>query len=360
MTFRTRTHRATCAIAALGVLLSMGGCGYSIPFLAQPNAPAAQGASSSNAPSQAASDKPAKAKRSHVAKARPAKPERTASAQASKPTKRGKKDKHAGQAVKPAAPRAASTREQIEEARANAMAAPSEPYWPYRAAELYLALSAPDSALDALRGSLARNGSYAPALALFSKLEFDAGRHDDAIAVLESARMAAQRSSNELAPELLAGLALHYDAVGRTAEAAEALAAAPHAAHRATDATAATLALRGGLRGAGGTDAQKLAEDAVDANPKSAACQNNAGIALLRAGDVAGARKALLKAIDLDPRRAGPYYNLVILEKYYALDDAAAANWFAKYRALSNDDPDGLGAALGASTPKDLAEGSKP
>jgi Flp pilus assembly protein TadD len=248
----------------------------------------------------------------------------------------------------------ATPRERIAEARARAATAPAEPYWPYHAAELYRSLGEPDSALDAVRGALARNAGYAPALALFSRLEYDAGRHDDAIAVLESARLAAHRADAELGAELLAGLALHLAAAGRGAEAVEALNAAPRS--RATDATAAVIAF-GQSRGAA---AAKLAEEALEHHPASAACQNNAGIARLSVGDVAGARKALLEAIELDPTRPGPYYNLTILEKYYALDDDAAARWLAKYRTLSSDDPDGLGATLAVPDTKDLAEGSKP
>ena len=300
MTIATKL-RAAMRVAAVVCALAAGGCGYSLPLLARPGTPAA------TAP----------------------------------------------------APRAATPREQIDESRARAMASPSEPYWPFRVAELYVALAAPDSALDALRGSLGRDGSYAPALALFSKLEFDANRHDDAIAALESARLSARRAATDLAPELLAGLALHYDATGRTADANEALDAVPKSARRLADAAAAAVAVRrAGDAGAATTAA--LAEDAAHEHPGSAACLNNAGIARLRAGDVAGARKALTRAIELDPRRPGPYYNLAIIEQYYALDAVAAARWFTKYRELSSDDPDGLGAVLETAEPKDLAEGSRP
>jgi Flp pilus assembly protein TadD len=76
--------------------------------------------------------------------------------------------------------------------------------------------------------------------------------------------------------------------------------------------------------------------------PKRAANQNNYGITRLRAGDPDGAREAFQKAIKLDPTLPGPYYNLAILEKFYLFDDAAAAKWYAAYRARSSDDPDGL------------------
>lgn len=245
---------------------------------------------------------------------------------------------------------------QLAEARERAALLPPDSYWPYHIATLCVAIDSLDAAQVALNQSLARNPGYAPALALLSKLDYTAGRHDDAIAVLESARMAAQRNSKDLGPELLAGLALHYDAAGRDADAREALAAVPPSEHRAADAAGAAIALRHADRVAGAG----LAESAVHDSPNSAACQNNAGIARLRAGDVKAARKAFLKAIELDPKLAGPYYNLAILEKYYTLDDAAALSWFAQYRALSNDDPDGLAQVLGQGEQRDLAEGSKP
>jgi hypothetical protein len=46
--------------------------------------------------------------------------------------------------------------------------------------------------------------------------------------------------------------------------------------------------------------------------------------------------------MDLDSHLPGPYYNLAILEKFYLLDDAAAAHWFQKFQQRSSDDPDGL------------------
>ena len=330
MTHGKTTLRAGLAAAVCAAALGAGGCGYSIPFLAPP---AANGAATHAEPAKVAeAAKRSKSETTKVAKAQTPKPAK------SRKSVRSKRSNP--EVASEPAPRVPTLRDQLDDARAHATQAPAEPYWPYHAATLYLAMGVADSALDAL----------------FSKLEYDAGRHDDAIAVLESARVAAQRTAGELAPELLAGLALHYDAAGRAAEAKEALGASAPSAHKTTDASAAAVA----LRGADAAAAAKLAEAAVDEHPKSAACQNNAGIARLRAGDVAAARKAFIKAIDLEPRRAGPYYNLAILEKYYALDDAAAARWFAEYRARSSDDPDGLGAVLGTPEQKDLAEGSKP
>ena len=261
---------------------------------------------------------------------------------------------HAAASAPPA--RSLSAREQIDEARGRAVAAPSEAYWPYHLAALYAAADSLAPAEGALRQALARDPGYAPALALFSKLEYDAGRHEDAIRVLEAARSEARSAATDLGPELLAGLALHYDALGQNAPAREALAAIPHDGRRATNAAAASVA----LHGTASDSAASLAERAVREHPSSAVCQNNYGIARLRAGDPEAARRAFLEATRLDPGLAGPYYNLTILEKYYAFDDAAAARWFALYRARSNDDPDALAETLGKTGAKDLAEGREP
>jgi hypothetical protein len=283
---------------------ALGGCGYNLPLLARPDAVARVGPT-----------------------AAPREPSHDASPQG-----------------------------QLAEARERAVTLPADAYWPYRVATLCVSLDSLELARATLNQSLARDPGYAPALALASRLDYATAHHDDAIAVLESARMAAQRESKDLAPELLAGLALHYDAAGRETEAQQALADIPKEAHRAADAAAATIALRHDDRGA----AARLAETAVHESPNSAACQNNAGIARLQAGDVRGARAAFLAAIALDATLPGPYYNLALLEKFYTFDDVAALGWFTRYRALSSDDPDGLGPLLGQPEKKDLAEGSNP
>src|SRR5439155_20507838 len=136
-----------------------------------------------------------------------------------------------------------SPREQLDDARAHAASAPTNPYWPYRMGELYAATDSAAGAEAALQQALARDHTYAPALSLLSKQYYDSGRHADAIEMLEAARAAAQRGSSDLAPELLAGLALHYDAIGQTAPARAALAAIPRAARQATEAAAAVVAL---------------------------------------------------------------------------------------------------------------------
>ena len=69
---------------------------------------------------------------------------------------------------------------------------------------------------------------------------------------------------------------------------------------------------------------------------------NNQGLDRMRAGDLEAAQGAFREAIRLDPRLAGPYYNLTVLEKLYRLDDASAANWFRLYRERASEDPDGI------------------
>jgi tetratricopeptide (TPR) repeat protein len=314
----------------VALALTASGCGMSVPFLHGHGAAPASAPPRASRPERAPHDaKP------HVAKVRKQKPPRPG-----KDTTREPK----------------MPRDPMGEARARMAAAPADPYWPYRLGELCLATDSTAAAEAALRQSLARDNTYAPALALLSKIDYDTGRHDDAIQMLEAARTAMRRGSGDLAPELLAGLALHYDAVGQPAPARAALAAIPRAAHKTTDAAAAAV----GLHGAAPDSAGELAQAAVRDNPNSAACQNNYGIARLRAGDPNAARRAFMKAVDLDPRLPGPYYNLAILEKFYVLDDAAAARWFARYRTLSAEDPDGLAGVLGNPPPKDMAEGGKP
>src|SRR4029453_3853658 len=82
------------------------------------------------------------------------------------------------------------------------------------------------------------------------------------------------------------------------------------------------------MRGASPDSANAAAAAMVRDRPKSAANQNNAGIARLRAGDPDGAEKLFQRAIELDSRLPGPYYNLAILEKFYRLDDSGAGRWF--------------------------------
>jgi len=223
--------------------------------------------------------------------------------------------------------------DKVRDAEQQASLAPAEPYWPYHIAELYAGADSLPRAERALGEALARDPNYAPALALESKLAFDQGRHLEAITMLEAAK---QR--RPLTPELAAGLAMHYDAIGRTDLAGGTLATL--ARSEQTDVNVARVAVT--LEGATPDSAAALAADLVHRHPHDAACQNNYGITRLRAGDADAAGAAFEKAIDLNPRLPGPYYNLAILEKFYRLDDQAAAAWFQKFQQHSTSDPDGL------------------
>ncbi len=241
----------------------------------------------------------------------------------------------------------------LDAARARAASEPAEPYWPFRAAEVEIERGAGGAAERDLRASLAQSPTYAPALSLLSRLLFADGRHEEAVQLLEAARQRSDAYPDGVPVQLLAGLALHYDALDRPDLAEAALAALPKSSPR--EARSAIVYVR--LRGEHPDDAKAIAEDALDDDPKSAVAQNNWGITRLRSGDPKDARRGFLRAIELNPALPGPYYNLAILEKYYTLDDAAAKRWFEQYWERSHADPDHLAEAFGAISPKPLAEG---
>jgi Flp pilus assembly protein TadD len=233
-------------------------------------------------------------------------------------------------------------------ARAQAAQLPDEPFWPYRLAELNLAADSTRAAEAALRVALVRDRSYAPALALLSKIEFDAGRHAEAIRMLEDARARVEDFPDGFPPQLVSGLALHYDAIGRVERADSLMATIATGDRKAVREAGVYLALRGADPAAAAAPAGADLKD----NPKSAVRHNNYGITRLRAGDPVAARKAFDQAIALDPSLPGPYYNLAILEKFYLFEDREAARWFQAYRQRSNADPDSLaGVFEGAQKP---------
>lgn len=255
---------------------------------------------------------------------------------AKKPKKKTKPPRHgeAAQAALAAAEPPRRDRSKLGDAREQAALSPAQPYWPYREAALLFEADSTEAAERALREALRRDPDYAPALARLSKLMWDEKRHAEAIERLEAAR--ARRGT--LAPELAAGLALHYDAVDRPDRARDVLAAIAPEESRGTASARVFVMLRGERPEA----AADLAVTALGDDPKSAVAQNNYGIARLRAGDPLSAKKAFQKALDLDPRLPGPHYNLAILEKFYLLDDEAAEKWIASYWKRATDDPDSL------------------
>ena len=255
-------------------------------------------------------------------------------------------------AAGPARAPQSTSENKLAEFREQAALAPKEPYWTFRIAQACLESDSTARGEAALRECLQRDPCYQPALSLLSKLEFDSGRHDEAIRMLEAARSGGSACPAKLAPELLADLALHYDAIGRADLAEGVMNSMSQSERRAAGSAGVYLT----LRGSDPAPASALAEWAVYDEPHSAVTQNNYGITKLRAGDPKAARKAFEEAIKLDPKLPGPYYNLAILEKFYAFDDAAAANWFKKYRERANDDPDNLADLLEKSGPKELAQ----
>jgi len=238
----------------------------------------------------------------------------------------------------------------LAEAQLRAEQQPGEPWWPYQAARLEAQAGRPAEAEASLRSAVARDSGYAPALSALSRTLYEQGRHEEAIRMLAPVREGHVTMSDGERATLLAGLALHEAALGRDADARATASSLPR-----DEAAGVTgyLAVRGTDRDA----AEKATEAALKGSPGSPAFHNNRGIALLRAADADAAEKEFLRAIELDPTRAAPYYNLAILERWYRLDPAAAGARFKQYWNLSHADPDSLYPELGHGLPAPVAEG---
>ena len=256
--------------------------------------------------------------------------------------------RHAAPPAAPASARGTSARA----AEAQSPHDARDPFWPYQSAVRLVAADSLAPAEAELEAALALDPAYAPALSLLSKLLFASGRHREAVTLLEPDAYAP-----EARLQLLAGLALHEDALGEAERAARALAPVIEAGSRQAGSAGVYVTLRGETPDA----ATELAKDVARRDGRSAVNQNNLGITRLRAGDVDGARKAFASAIEHDASLPGPYYNLAILEKYYRFDDAAAARWFAEYWNRSHDDPDGLRGVFAAGLPPEApTQGGRP
>jgi tetratricopeptide (TPR) repeat protein len=240
----------------------------------------------------------------------------------------------------------------LGEAHERMVEEPTEPWWPTRAAQLEAAAGHTAAAENSLRTALLRDSAYAPALTQLSRMLYDQGRHDEAVRLLEPVRDQRVSLNASDRAAVLAGLALHEAALGRDDEARATLDQLGHADRDDAAGVAALLA----LRGRSADSAVKLTQAAVKAVPGSAANHNNLGIALLRAADPDGAAREFEKAIALDPRLPGPWYNMAILERWYRLDRAAAAQRFQQYWSRSHADPDSLYAELGHEPPAPVAE----
>lgn len=253
-----------------------------------------------------------------------------------------------GAAAKAETPKLSPVQQKLAEAREQAALDPGEPYWPYRTGQIYVDADSLARAETALKSCLERNPVYVPALALLSKLYYDAGRNQEGVALLEAARTRAGAFPDGVPPPLLAGLALHYEALGRHEEATAVVGDAKHA----QGGKAGTALVYVTLRGDHPEAAADLARAALDDDPRSAANQNNYGITRLRAGDPKAARDAFLRAIDIDPKLPGPYYNLAIVERFFFFNDEASNRWLKAYRDRANDDPDNLFGSVATSEAK--------
>jgi tetratricopeptide (TPR) repeat protein len=243
---------------------------------------------------------------------------------------------------------------QIAALQQKAMERPDDAYWMFRIAEVQLASGDAAAAETALGFALQRESEHAPSLALLSKIYYDSARHAEAVELLESA----QARTGSLPDELVAALALQYEAIGRV-----------DLSDRLADSLGSRLAdwskngsavafLR--LKGNEFRSAEDVAKHALEADPKSAVNHNNFGIAKLYAGDPEAARKSFLTAVELDPELPGPLYNLAIVDRFYFFDDDHARDWFTKYQRLSDDDPDGLASSLAIDVATDSSVADPP
>jgi tetratricopeptide (TPR) repeat protein len=195
---------------------------------------------------------------------------------------------------------------------------------------------------------VARDSGYAPALSELSRTLYEQGRHEEAIRLLAPVREGRVTMSGAERSTVLAGLALHEAALGEDAAAQQTMAGVA----RDDAGVSGYLA----VRGTDNASAAKLTQAALSDAKESAALHNNRGIALLRTGDADAAEKEFERAIALDAKRAAPYYNLAILQRFYRLDATAASQRFHQYWSLSHADPDSLYAELGHGTPTPVAE----
>jgi len=307
--FRERSRAAVLVVLPAGLLL-LAGCSQ-VPFLHRGSS-----ATSGSVPTAARPIKPSKP---------------TASKTSARKPKQGE----------PAKPNA--TRPGNLTLRDHAAVEPTEPYWPFRIAQMQFAADSLPEAESSLRDALRRDPGYAPALALLSKLYFVTSRNQEAVTLLEPVLQNPDGLEARDRELLLAGLALHQQALGNDPGARAALAGLKR---RDLD-HAGSAMVYVMLRGDRPDSALEVAAATLDQGPSNPVNLNNYGITRLRAGDVEGARRAFLSAIDRDPTLPGPYYNLAILNKFYLLDDGAAADSFKRYWSRSHDDPDSLAAVFG-------------
>jgi tetratricopeptide (TPR) repeat protein len=221
----------------------------------------------------------------------------------------------------------------LAEAKTAMGTAPDQPYWPYRAGELYASADSTSQAVTYLLAALFLDPGYAPAAALLSKVYYDSGAHEPAMVLLEDFL-----AQNPESPDALrAALALHLEALGYV-ERAEAVLDGCRGDTREVREARTFVTLRGDDLEAALVSAKQTLEE----NPKSAANHNNYGIALLYAGRPVEARKSFLKALELNDELPGALYNMAIVEAFYFFDEEKGRQWYARYRKYSSEDPDDL------------------
>jgi len=225
--------------------------------------------------------------------------------------------------------------------------APDEPYWAFRMGELYAAADSSGMAIANLQRALEIDTAYAPAVALLSKLYYEAGTYEEAADMLERFL-----SSNPNAPDALrAALALHLEAIGDVEGAQAALAACSDNSKEVRE-TRTFVSLRDDDLEA----ALASAKQALDDNPRSAANHNNYGIALLWSGRPVEASKAFKTALRMDKKLPGALYNMAIVEAFYFFDEEEGRKWFTRYKKYANEDPDNLEAVFGTDLTKRLGD----
>jgi tetratricopeptide (TPR) repeat protein len=211
---------------------------------------------------------------------------------------------------------------------------PANPYWPYRLGQIHEAKGELASAESELRSALERDTAHAPSMSLLSKVYYDTGRHEEAVALLEG-----HPQGGAMPEELVLALALNYEALDRIEDAGRLVAPLEKRLTnwKSTGSAVAYLQLKGDAY----RNSLEIAKKALEAEP-SAANHNNYGIARLYAGKPEAAKKSFLTARKIDPELPGPLYNLAIVDWFYFFNAEGAREWFRRYREFSDEDPDGL------------------
>ena len=63
-----------------------------------------------------------------------------------------------------------------------------------------------------------------------------------------------------------------------------------------------------------------------------------------------------MRAIDIDPKLPGPYYNLSIVARFFFFDEEAATRWLKAYRERSSEDPDNLFGPVAKGEPRSMPD----